>query len=161
MADVNPQHMIEEIQDNIKTGDALKAQLVLSHIGDVDDKIRNKLIYLLSRAEMDFAVPLFIYLLTEHVAVADEMPIIRETLFSILLAFPEKLVDFLSSHNITDKIEIIKIVGELRFEEATRVLLNLVAASEDEFQILLIKSNYLVNPFCMLERTYSSIVSSA
>ena len=141
MTDVNPQHMIEEIQDNIKTGDALKAQLVLSHMGAVDHKTRNKLIYLLSRAEMDFAVPLFIYLLTEHPEVADEMPIIRETLFSILLAFPEKLVDFLSAPNIPDKTEIIKIVGELRFEEATPVLLDLVAASEDESQILLIIEN--------------------
>jgi len=141
MTNVNPQHMIEEIQDNIKTGDALKAQLVLSHMGDVDHKTRNKLIYLLSRAEMDFAVPLFIYLLTEHAEVADEMPIIRETLFSILLAFPEKLVDFLSAPNIPDKTEIIKIVGELRFEEATPVLLDLVAASEDESQILLIIEN--------------------
>ncbi len=141
MTDVNPQHMIEEIQENIKTGDALKAQLVLSHMGDVDHKTRNKLIYLLSRAEMDFAVPLFIYLLTEHSEVADEMPIIRETLFSILLAFPEKLVDFLSASNIPDKTEIIKIVGELRFEEATPVLLDLVAVSEDEFQILLIIEN--------------------
>ncbi len=141
MTDVNPQHMIEEIQDNIKTGDALKAQLVLSHMGAVDHKTRNKLIYLLSRSEMDFAVPLFIYLLTEHAEVADEMPIIRETLFSILLAFPEKLVDFLSAPNIPDKTEIIKIVGELRFEEATPVLLDLVAASEDESQILLIIEN--------------------
>ncbi len=38
MVEVNPQHMIEEIQDNIKTGDAMKTQLVLAHIGDVDKK---------------------------------------------------------------------------------------------------------------------------
>jgi hypothetical protein len=30
--------MVEEIQDNIKTGDALKAQLVLSHLSGVDQK---------------------------------------------------------------------------------------------------------------------------
>jgi len=40
MADLNPQHMIEEIQDNIKTGDAMKTQLVLSHLGNVDKKPR-------------------------------------------------------------------------------------------------------------------------
>ena len=123
MTDVNPQHMIEEIQDNIKTGDALKAQLVLSHMGAVDHKTRNKLIYLLSRAEMDFAVPLFIYLLTEHAEVADEMPIIRETLFSILLAFPEKLVDFLSAPNIPDKTEIIKIVESYALKRQLRYCL--------------------------------------
>ncbi len=141
MADVNPNDMVEEIQENIKTGDALKAQLVLSHIGDVDHKTRNKLVYLLSRAELDFSVPLFIYLLTEQAEVAEEMPIIKETLFSMLLAFPEKLVDFLSSPAIPDKTEIIKMVGELRFTEATPVLLELVAASENEAEILLIIEN--------------------
>lgn len=52
MADLNPQHMIEEIQDNIKTGDAMKTQLVLSHLGDVDKKTQNRLIYELTRGEV-------------------------------------------------------------------------------------------------------------
>ena len=138
MAELNPQHMIEELQDNIKTGDALKAQLVLAHLEQVDQKTRNRLVYILSRADADFSVPLYIYLLTEQMAVADEMPIIRESLLSILLAYPEKLVEFLGSSKITDKTELIRVVGELRFEEATPVLLDLVAVSEKESEILLI-----------------------
>lgn len=137
MSDVNPQHMVEEIQENIKTGDSLKAQLVLSHIGEVDLKTRNRLIYLLSRAEDDFAVPLLIFLLNEQVEVADEMPIIRETLLSILLAYPEKIIEFLGSPNIHEKSELIRVVGELRYEEATPALLKLIAESENESEILL------------------------
>jgi CheY-like chemotaxis protein len=64
------------------------------------------------------------------------MPIIRETLLSVLLAYPEKLIEFLGSSKIKDKSELIKVVGELRFEEATFVLLDLIAASEDEAEIL-------------------------
>ncbi|MCP4343650.1 MAG: response regulator [Desulfobulbaceae bacterium] len=138
MAELNPQHMIEELQDNIKTGDAMKAQLVLSYLEQVDQKTRNRLIYILSRADANFAVPLYIYLLADQLAVADEMPIIRETLLSILLAYPEKLVEFLSSTKISDKTELIKVVGELRFDEATDVLLDLIGASENEAEILLI-----------------------
>jgi CheY-like chemotaxis protein len=138
MTELNPQHMIEELQENIKTGDAMKAQLVLSYLEQVDQKTRNRLIYILSRADADFAVPLFIYLLADQLAVADEMPIIRETLLSILLAYPEKLVEFLSSTKISDKTELIRVVGELRFDEATDVLLDLIAASENEAEILLI-----------------------
>ncbi len=141
MAELNPQHMIEELQENIKTGDALKARLVLAHIEQVDHKTRNRLVYILSRAEPDFSVPLFIYLLTDQMTVADEMPIIRETLFSILLAYPEKLIEFLASPKILDKTELIKVVGELRFEEAIFVLLDLVAVSENEAEILLIIEN--------------------
>jgi CheY-like chemotaxis protein len=136
MAKLNTQHMIEELQENIKTGDALKAQLVLSYLDQVDQKTRKRLVYILSRAEPDFSVPLFIYLLTDKMAVADEMPIIRETLLSVLLAYPEKLIEFLGSSKIKDKSELIKVVGELRFEEATFVLLDLITASEDEAEIL-------------------------
>jgi CheY-like chemotaxis protein len=138
MAELNTQHMIEELQENIKTGDALKAQLVLSYLDQVDQKTRKRLVYILSRAEPDFSVPLLIYLLTAQVTVADEMPIIRETLLSVLLAYPEKLIEFLGSPKIPDKSELIKVVGELRFEDATFVLLDLMAASEDEAEILLI-----------------------
>lgn len=141
MSELNPQHMIEELQDNIRTGDALKAQLVLAHLHEVEPKTRNRLVYLLSRAEADFSVPLFIYLLSEQVAVADEMPIIRDTLLSILLAYPEKLLQFLGSEKIRDKTELIKVVGELRFAEATPVLLELLAGCEDEPQMLLIIEN--------------------
>ncbi len=138
MAELNPQHMIEELQENIKTGDALKAQLVMAHLEKVDQKTRNRLLYILSRADADFSVPLYIYLLSDQMAVAEQMPIIRETLLSILIAYPEKLVEFLGSSKINDKTELIRVVGELRFELATPMLLDLVGTSENETEILLI-----------------------
>jgi len=138
MADVNPQDMIEEIQANIQTGDLIKAQLVLAHMRDVDTKTRNRILYFLTRADADFSVPLYIYLLKHQADVAEEMPIIRETLLSILLAYPEKLIAYLASPAIEDKSELIRVVGELHLEEATPALLNLVAVSEDDAEILLI-----------------------
>jgi HEAT repeat protein len=138
MAAVNPQDMIEEIQANIQTGDILKAQLVLAHIRDVDGQTRNKLIYFLTRAETDFSVPLYIYLLKHQADVAEEMPIIRETLISILIAYPEKLIEYLSSPKISDKVELIRVAGELRLEEATPSLLDLISTSEDDSEIHLI-----------------------
>ncbi len=141
MADLNPQHMIEEIQDNIRTGDLRKAQLVLSHIKEVDQKTRNRLLYFLMRAEAEFSVPLFIYLLKHQGEVAEEMPIIRETMLSILLAYPDKLVAFLGSSSIEDNTELIRLVGELRLEAATPVLLELISASEDDAEILIIIEN--------------------
>ncbi|MBU1139188.1 MAG: HEAT repeat domain-containing protein, partial [Proteobacteria bacterium] len=138
MADLNAQHMIEEIRENIKTGDSLKARLVLFHFGDVDQKTRNRLIYELSRSDVKFAVPLLLYLLTEHVEITDEMPVIKETLLSNLLAYPDMLIDFLSDRSIQDKTHLIKVAGELRFEEAVPALMYLVANSESEAEIKLI-----------------------
>lgn len=141
MAELNPAHMIEELQDNVKTGDSIKAQLVLDHLGRVDEKTRNRLIYILSRADIEFAVPRFIHILNSQVELADEMPVIRDTLLSILLAYPEKLIEFLSSPAITEKAELIKVVGELKMEEATPELLEIIAVSEDEAEIHLIIEN--------------------
>lgn len=141
MADLNPQHMVEEIQENIRTGDSLKAQLVLAHIEDVDIKSRNRLIYALSKGDVEFTVPLLLYLLTEHQVVAAEMPVIRDTLLSNLLAYPEKIEIFLRSPAIKDKTELIKVAGELRYDEAVPALLDIIATSQNEAEILLIIEN--------------------
>ncbi len=135
MAEFDAQHMIEEIQDNIKTGDTLKTKLVLSCIGDMDQKTQNRLVYELSRGDVHFTVPILLHMMTEHVDIVDSLPIIKETLLSSLLAYPEMLVEFLSDTSIKDKTHLINVAGELRFEEAVPALLYLVANSEDESQI--------------------------
>lgn len=138
MVDLNPQHMIEEIQDNIKTGDAMKTRLVLAHIGDVDKKIQNRLIYELTRGEVSFSIPQLLYLLDEHAELAATLPIIKETLISQLLAYPELLSDFLANSKIGGKQYLIQIAGELRSDDTTQALMELIAQSHDEAEIKLI-----------------------
>ena len=138
MDDLNPQHMIEEIQENIQTGDFLKAQLVLSHLDRVDKKNQNKIIYTLSRGSVDFVVPLLNYILAEKPQISEQLPIIRETLLSCLIAYPEKLPAFLRSSSIKNKSELIRVVGELRYTEATTTLLEMISESKSDEEILLI-----------------------
>ncbi len=138
MAELNTQDMIVEIQENIKTGDALKSQIVLSHLGQVDKQTQNRLIYELSRGEVSFSVPLLLYLLNEHGDVTDNLPIVRETLLSNLLAYPDLLVTFLEDPKIVDKTHLIRVVGELRFDDATPALLSIIAESNEEATIKLI-----------------------
>lgn len=138
MAELNTQHMIDEVRDNIQTGDTLKTKLVLAHLPDVDMKTQNRLIYELSRGDVKFTVPILLHLMTEHVEIVDSLPIIKETLLSNLLAYPELLIEFLSDASIKDKTHLINVAGELRFEEAVPALLYLVANSQDEAEIKLI-----------------------
>ncbi len=138
MAELNTQHMIDEVRDNIQTGDTLKTKLVLAHLPDVDMKTQNRLIYELSRGDVKFTVPILLHLMTEHVDIVDNLPIIKETLLSNLLAYPELLIEFLSDSSIKDKTHLINVAGELRFEEAVPALLYLVANSQDESEIKLI-----------------------
>jgi hypothetical protein len=116
MAVYDAQHMIEEIQANIKTGDLMKTKLVLAHLGEVDKKTQNRLIYELSRGDVRFTVPVLLHMMTEHVEIVDALPIIKETLLSSLLAYPELLIEFLSDSSIKDKTHLINVAGELRYD---------------------------------------------
>lgn len=141
MAALNTEHMIEEIQANIQTGDALKARLVLDHLGAVDKKTQNRLLYELSRGEMTFTVPLLNYLLTAHPDLAAGLPIIRETLISHLIAYPDVLLGCLANPSIADKTVMIETAGELKFEEATPALIALLGGTDDTGTIKLIIEN--------------------
>ena len=141
MADLNIDHMIEEIQANIQTGDLLKARLVLDHIGDLDKKSQNRLLYQLSRGDMTFTVPLLNHLLTTHRELAAGLPIIRETLISHLIAYPEVLVNALSDKSIGDKSVMIETAGELKLEEATSGLITLLGETNENATIRLIIDN--------------------
>ncbi len=138
MVELNTQDMIAEIQANIKTGDFIKAQIVLSHLGQVDKKTQNRIIYELSRGEVSFTTSLLLYMLNEHPDVTETLPIVRETMLSNILAYPELLITFLQDDKIKDKTQLVKVVGELRFDEATSVLLDILAVSKDESLIMLI-----------------------
>jgi CheY-like chemotaxis protein len=138
MAKLNVLHMIEEIQANVQTGDIDKSRMVLAHLGEVDSKTQNRLIYELSRGKVEYVVPLLTFLLAEQPEIAERMPVIRETLLSSLLAYQEMLPDFLASNTVKYKSELIRLVGELHCTEATPTLLRLAGESQDDAQILLI-----------------------
>ena len=138
MAELNHSHMVEEIQANIQTGDLMKAKLVLSHIGDVDDKTRNRLLYELSRGDLSFSVPLYLFLLDEYSEITDRMPIVKETLLSSLIAYPERILEFLQDPEIRDKSELIRITADLKFDDATPILIDMVINATDEAEIHLL-----------------------
>jgi CheY-like chemotaxis protein len=141
MSGFNVEHMIEEIQNNIHTGDLLKARLVLDHLGEVDKKTQNRLLYELSRGEIDFTVPLLNHLLVTQPDLAAGLPIIRETLISHLIAYPEILLKSLNNPEIADKTVMIETAGELKFEEATPALIALLAETRNSATIRMIIDN--------------------
>ncbi len=138
MAELNEEHMIEEIKANIETGDSLKARLVLDHLGSVDKKTQNRLLYELARADAEFTIPLLNHVLTTFPDLAKELPVIRETLISHLIAYPNLLIDGLRNPVILDKTVLIETAGELKLEEATPALIDLLGETEDSHLLKLI-----------------------
>jgi CheY-like chemotaxis protein len=138
MGELNHEHMIEEIRANIETGDSLKARLVLDHLGEVDKTTQNRLLYELARADADFTIPLLNHVLTTFPELAKELPVIRETLISHLIAYPDLLIDGLRNPVIMDKRILVETAGELKLEEAVPALIELLGDTDDNELIKLI-----------------------
>ncbi len=138
MTELNEEHMIEEIKANIATGDSLKARLVLDHLGSVDKKTQNRLLYELARADADFTIPLLNHVLAAFPDLATELPVIRETLISHLIAYPDLLIDGLRNPIIQDKTVLVETAGELKLEEATPALIDLLGETDDDHLLKLI-----------------------
>lgn len=136
MTELKYAHMVEEIQANVKTGDLLKGKLVLAHIAEADEKTRNRLIYEISRGDLSFSVPLLLYLLQDQKEVALEMPIIKETLLSSLIAYPDRLIEFLQDPSISDKAELVDIAADLKLDEATQIFIDMLGRMDEEDKIL-------------------------
>ncbi len=136
MVAVNAQDMIEELKANIITGDSLKAQIVLSHLRDIDSNSQKELIMLLATADPDFCLPQFLRVLREQPELSTEQPFFRETLLSVVVAHADRVQHYLFDDAFKDKCPLVKIIGELRMEEATTPLLEFIATTDDEAVIL-------------------------
>ena len=66
------------------------------------------------------------------------MPVVKETLLSSLLAYPDMLIHFLQDPEIKDKTELIKIAADLKLEDATPILIEMIADSTNESNIHLL-----------------------
>ncbi|MDZ7616944.1 MAG: HEAT repeat domain-containing protein, partial [Patescibacteria group bacterium] len=123
--------MVGEVRASIGSGDAIKARLVLDCLGEVDIKTQNRLLFELSRGSVEFTVPLLNHLLATKPEFCDSLPIIRETLISNLIAYPEVLVRSLADPTIADKKVLIETAGELKLEEAVPAMIALLGEAHD------------------------------
>lgn len=133
--ELNPEHLTQEIRDNIESGDALKSRLVLDHLGKVDRTWQNRVLFELSRGKPDFTVPLLNHLLTSQPELCAGLPVVRETLISHLVAYPDLLLRFLADPAIGDRSILLQTAGELRCEEAVPVLMESLTDCKDTLVI--------------------------
>ncbi len=134
MSHINPDHIVEEIKENVKTADAMKADLVLEHLKDVNEKYRNRILFELSRADASFSIPLLCNLLYKQPALNTTAPIVRESLISQLIANQISLIENLTNPAILDKTIMIQTAGELKLEEAAPALNDLLGNTYDASQ---------------------------
>ena len=133
MAKINEQDLLDEIRFDVKEKDLIKAGLVLSALGHVGRKTQKQALFEVSRAGDDFAIPLLAGVIAENPDVSESFPQLKETLFSKILDGPEVLLDLLSKTKAPPiKAFLVEATGEIRFEKAVPILLDILTNEEDE-----------------------------
>ena len=74
MPEINASDFIEELRFDIREKDLIKAKLVLSKIGAVDDSVRKMALFELNRADDAIAIPLIVNLVADHRDLARAYP---------------------------------------------------------------------------------------
>jgi len=132
MTKINAQDLLDEIRFDIKEKDLIKAKLVLSALKHVSRKVQKQALFEVSRSENDFAIPLLAGVIAENSDVAESFPQLKETLFSKILDDPEILSDLLSNTlEPLIKALLVEAAGEIRFEKALPILLDILTNEED------------------------------
>ncbi|HSO17826.1 MAG TPA: hypothetical protein VLT88_00110, partial [Desulfosarcina sp.] len=96
MPEIDARDFLEELRFDIRETDLIKAKLVLSKIGSVDDSVRKMALFELNRAEDAFAIPLVVGLIAENRHLAAAYPQLKEILYAKALYHPDLLLSMLT-----------------------------------------------------------------
>lgn len=132
MANNIDQDLLDEIRFDIKVKDLLKGKLVLQALEYVKRETQKKALFELSRADEDFAIPLFAEVFVNSPEIAQSFPNLKETMYAKILSCPEALIDLLTRDNDPKiKAFLVGVAGEIRLNAVLPVLLDLMTSSAD------------------------------
>ncbi len=132
MPKVNEKDLLDEIRYDIKVKDLLKARLVLASLENVSKRTQKQALYEVSRTDDEFSIPLLASFIINNPKVADSFPQLKETMFSKLIDNPNMLLDLLSkSEDPLSRTFFAEAVGEIRFNDAAPVLLEILSDEND------------------------------
>lgn len=133
MPEINARDFIEELRFDIREKDMIKAKLVLSKIGSVDDNVRKMALFELNRAEDTFAIPLIVNLIAHHRELARTYPQFKEILYAKALYHPELLLTMLARESKREnRIVLVELAGEIGLEAVASQLMGILNEDEDE-----------------------------
>ncbi|HED09067.1 MAG TPA: response regulator [Caldithrix abyssi] len=135
-ADIDTQDYIDEIVDNIRKKDRIKADLVIAHIAQMGADVQRKMLQALARENTDFTVSYIIHLLEIASTLDIEEDEIIETLQDMLLQRPQNIRFLLENPVLSDKFDIIDLIAELQYDGAVPYLLERLNNEQDQKSII-------------------------
>lgn len=129
--EINREDLISELKDNIDSRDVIKARIIIEHLVHMDEDTQVRILFELSRADDDFAIPLLarMYQAAENMKLPPEQ--IMDTLHKKIEEFPFALLEIIQDDTILDKREYIRMAGKVQCNNSVPVILNLLRESDD------------------------------
>ena len=121
------QHFLEEFLANIRDGDLIKAEVLLSYLSSLEPHMQQQVLFELSRCEASVAIPLLGYVLAhmDNLAVTQES--VCEVLCDRILDAPEAFLKLLESSELQGNTTLIELAGSMQLKVAVPHLIGLLA----------------------------------
>jgi len=130
MVGVDSRDATQEILQNIRSRDLIKAKIVLSYFVSFDVESQRRILYELSKCDDTIAISLLVSLSVTYPQVVDLYPTLPETILSKVFNNPAVLVRHLKQKSV-EQIYYVQLAGNMRLQQAGPVLIHILHSSSD------------------------------
>ncbi|MCK5681573.1 HEAT repeat domain-containing protein [bacterium] len=136
MAKIKAASFIKEIKNNIVEKDAVKAEIVLSHIVEMELAVQKEALDLFWQSPAEFAIPLLAAVLDRYPYLSNSFPEIKEHLVAKILEAPSVYLEILQDEKSDSRGYLIELAGEIGFDDAYHILMALLINEKDHDLLL-------------------------
>lgn len=131
MTEINSRHALDEIIDNLNTGDRIKARIVLSHFSRLEEGVQRRILYELNKRGEPMCLSLLVYLLvTDHKA-KEKYPDIAESVLAKALNDPPFVLELIRSSCGAEQEYYIELAGKIRLRGAVSELMRVLESCSE------------------------------
>ena len=131
MAKIKPAAFITEIKNNIAEKDAVKANIVLSYIAEMDLAVQKEALDLFWQSPPEFAIPLLAAVLDKFPYLSNSFPDLKERLVARILEAPAVYMELLQDAKSDSREYLIELAGEIGLDDAYHILMAILINEED------------------------------
>ncbi len=138
---INKDHYIGELRDNIENKDSIKAGIIIDHLQDMNEDVQHRILFELTRAEDDFAIPLLARMYEKREELALDNDQLEQVLDKKIEEYPFALLELLQNKKTQNPEKYIKLAGIVQCNNSVPIIVNLLRQSSDvEFNKICIEA---------------------
>ncbi len=124
------EHGMQEIAENLRKKDIIKAKLVLDHFSDFNRDERYHIIEQIKTIDPAFSLPLLVHITVCHEEADASHPALPDIIFGMALQHPEIVINNIKKAGVGQKF-MIQLAIDLQIREAVPTLIDVLQRAED------------------------------